>query len=223
MHERGEMANTARRGFLGRVTAGAAAVAGLLGAGATVLRAQAASTRRHAADDWMDTLPRGHRLVFDAVSPDGAEASRWWANNFFLANKTGYGVEAQDIGVILVLRHNATAYAYNDAMWAKYGAAFASSMDDLVDPSTQKAPTVNLANRGRATLEALAGQGVHVAFCGMATRRLAGDAARLTGGNVDAIHEELLRNAVRNAHVAPAGIVALSRAQERGYTFAYGG
>jgi hypothetical protein len=35
------------------------------------------------------------------------------------------------------------------------------------------------------------------------------------------INEELIANIVTNAHMVPAGIVAVSRAQERGYTFAY--
>jgi intracellular sulfur oxidation DsrE/DsrF family protein len=216
--------HAARRGFLGRLTAGAAALGSLL-AGTTSAQAQspASGPLRHEADDWMDTLPRGHRLVFDAVSPVGAEASRWWANNFLLSNESGYGVDAGKVGVIIVLRHNATAFAYSDAMWAKYGPAFAESMGPLVDPSTGRAPTTNLANQGRATLDALTAQGVHVAYCGMATRRLAGAAAKATGGDVDAIYQELMRHVVRNAHFAPAGIVALSRAQERGYTFAYGG
>ena len=42
-----------------------------------------------------------------------------------------------------------------------------------------------------------------------------------TGGNVDAIVKELTSNLVPNGHMVPAGIVAVSRAQERGYTFAY--
>ena len=47
--------------------------------------------------------------------------------------------------------------------------------------------------------------------------------ARNSGGTVDAIVEELGKNLIANAHLTPAGIVALGRAQERGYTFGYAG
>ena len=57
----------------------------------------------------------------------------------------------------------------------------------------------------------------------MATRRFAGIAARNGGGTADAIVEELGKNLVSNAHLTPAGIVAVGRAQERGYAFGYAG
>jgi intracellular sulfur oxidation DsrE/DsrF family protein len=64
---------------------------------------------------------------------------------------------------------------------------------------------------------------VHVAVCGTATRFFAGIAAGKSGMTADAVYRELVANLVRNSHVVPAGIVAVNRAQERGYTFAYVG
>ena len=69
-----------------------------------------------------------------------------------------------------------------------------------------------------AALATLAGQGVQFAVCAMATRRLAGQIAR-GGGNVDAVFAELGANLVTNGRLVPAGIVAVGRAQERGYSF----
>ncbi len=40
----------------------------------------------------------------------------------------------------------------------------------------------------------------------------------MTGGNTDTIYDELVVNIVGNARMVPAGIVAVNRAQERGYT-----
>lgn len=57
----------------------------------------------------------------------------------------------------------------------------------------------------------------------MATRRLAGGIAQSTGGNADAVYNELAANLLNNARLVPAGIVAVNRAQERGYSLAYGG
>ena len=53
----------------------------------------------------------------------------------------------------------------------------------------------------------------------MATRGIAGALADVAGGNADAIYNELVANIVTNARMVPAGIVAVNRAQERGYSF----
>ena len=43
--------------------------------------------------------------------------------------------------------------------------------------------------------------------------------ARAVGGNAEAVNKELIANLVSNARMVPAGIVAVNRAQERGYSF----
>lgn len=57
----------------------------------------------------------------------------------------------------------------------------------------------------------------------MATHRLAGGIAQSAGGNADAVYNELAANLLNNARLVPAGIVAVNRAQERGYSLAHGG
>ena len=166
----------------------------------------------------MDTLPSGHRMVFDAISPHGADDIRHYASNVFAANKSGYDVDSRDIGVIVILRHEATPYAYNDAMWAKYGGVFAAELR-----LTQKSPAANPGNAGSESFDALSALGTHYGVCGMATKRFSGILARNTGGTADAILEELGRNLIRNAHLTPAGIIAVGRAQEHGFIFGYAG
>jgi intracellular sulfur oxidation DsrE/DsrF family protein len=56
----------------------------------------------------------------------------------------------------------------------------------------------------------------------MATGRLAGTIAQATGSTAEAITAELTANLVPNAHMVPAGIVTVNRAQERGYTLCKG-
>jgi intracellular sulfur oxidation DsrE/DsrF family protein len=68
-------------------------------------------------------------------------------------------------------------------------------------------------------LDSLFKQGVQLAVCATSTRGYATSIAQATGGNADAIFNELTSNLVgKNARMVPAGIVAVSRAQERGYT-----
>src|SRR6185369_4305149 len=98
---------------------------------------------REAKDDWYDQIPGKHRLFFDSVSPDGVGSSIRFADNFFTGNKNGYGLDAPDVAVVICLRHRATQFAFNDAIWAKYGAALAES-EKFTDPKTNQAPIVNV-------------------------------------------------------------------------------
>jgi hypothetical protein len=53
----------------------------------------------------------------------------------------------------------------------------------------------------------------------MATRQLAKPLAAAAGGDAESVFKELSANLVSNSHLVPAGIVAVNRAQERGYSF----
>jgi hypothetical protein len=213
------LAEPARRRFLARLGIGTAALGALAGSALPAAAQSKEMPRRHEVDDWMDSLPTAHRMVFDAFTAAGLDDVSHYASNVFMANHTGYGLESRDVGVILILRHNATPYAFNDAMWAKYGGAFAA---EPKPGDTAKAPNTNTALGGEG-LDALSALGAHFGVCGMATRRFAGLAARSSGSTADAVVEELGRNLIRNAHLTPAGIVAVGRAQERGFAFGYAG
>jgi len=225
-----------RRSFLSRIAAGAAI------AGGTMFRSQPAAAQstsaapwrpaRHAQDDWLDQIPGSHRFIIDSTSPSGLGSALAFANNFFVANQQGYGLSNADAAVVIVLRHNSTGFAFTDAMWAKYGTPMGEAAGGFDDPKTKTKPTANLYNSGSylgvlpnngVTLDALAGRGVHFAVCQMATRRFAGAIAAAHKLDVEAIYKELTSNLVRNSHMVPAGIVAVNRAQERGYAFANAG
>src|SRR5580765_5932549 len=139
----------ARRSFLAKLGAGVTVAGTSLAAGAPPAIAQSASgsfrPARHTQDDWMDKLPGKHRLVFDTTTPAGFGAAVAYANNFLTADKDGYGLTDQDHGIIIVARHFATTFAYNDAMWAKYGKAF-PPFAALDDPKTKQRAVINVYN-----------------------------------------------------------------------------
>ncbi len=93
----------------------------------------------------MDGPPGRHRLVFDSISADGAGEALALPRNYIAANKKGYGLEPSQLATIIILRHFATVFAYDDAMWSKYGAGFAK-MSGFKDPKTNEAPDKNLYN-----------------------------------------------------------------------------
>ena len=171
---------------------------------------------RYSKDDWFDQIPGKHRLFFDTLTDGGLREARGFVNNYFDASKSGYGLEQSDLAVVLCLRHSSTPFAFGDAFWAKYGPAIAESLK-LADLTLTTNPQ-------RAQLETLAKRGVQYAVCDMASHRYAGLLARrVDGGNADAIYKEMAANLIGNARFVPAGIIAVNRAQERGYSIAYTG
>lgn len=228
--------STQRRTFLGRLAAGAAAFGAAVAGSALPL--QATSPRdefkpaRHPQDDWMDEIPGKHRLFLDAVTARGAAEAITFASNYTLANKNGYGLAAPELAIVICYRHLATPFAFGDDAWAKYGAAW-SGVLGFKDPVTGAAPVRNVwnarglpgmqPNRGVTVADAAA-RGMRFCVCDMATHAFAGMAAQATGGKADDIYEELKRGTVAGtAQFVPAGIVAVGRAQERGYAFSYVG
>ncbi len=222
-----------RRSFLTRLNSGAASLAALAvgSAGAAQGKPEAGAhwePARHDKDDWMDKQATKHRLVFDTTTPEGLAEALAFAGNFIRVNRTDYGLQDSDLAVVIVVRFHSTPFGYSDAMWAKYGTAMAAQ-SRFEDPKSKLAPRANvfnsadygdlMANRG-TTLDALFKQGVQLAVCSVATRAYAGTIAAAVGGNAEAINSELIANRVSNSgsRMVPAGIVAVSRAQERGYT-----
>ena len=181
---------------------------------------------RHAKDDWLDQLPGKHRLVFDTISYEHLSDAILFANNFIRVNRADYGLQSNELAVVIVVRHRSTPFGYNDAMWAKYGTAIALR-SKVEDPKTKEPPKINLfnsrddgdLNRGM-TLDSVFKQGVQLAVCTTSTRGYAASIAQAVGGNADEIFKELTANLVSdtNCRMVPAGIVAVNRAQERGYS-----
>ena len=110
---------------------------------------------------------------------------------------------------------------------AKYGAPIAARARIRVTrkPNSRPPPTCTTgpdygtvaANRG-TSVDSLLKRGLQLAVCSTATHNFAGVIAAKAGGNADAIYAELTANLLSNSHMVPAGIVTVSRAQERGYT-----
>jgi intracellular sulfur oxidation DsrE/DsrF family protein len=185
-------------------------------------------------DSWLDKPGTRHRMVFDSLTGEGGAEALDFANNFIHVNESAYGLKPEQLGVVVILRHMSTPYGYNQAVWAKYGKGFAEKMG-LKGDSAKAAATTNPLLKAPAMLDTppkgmewinqnslpdLAGKGVRFAVCGLATKAIAGMVAGKTG-NADAIEAEFKSNLVPGALIVPAGISALNRAQEHGYSFAY--
>lgn len=211
------------------VLTGAGSAVATLALGSSASAQSAGSVRfqpaRHAQDAWLDAVPGSHRTFIDASTWRGAAEAVLYANNLFEANKTGYSLTDRDVAVVVCLRHFATPFAFTDTIWAKYGKAMGGLLE-LADPKTKQAPATNLLlsadygmmlpNLGNS-IPAVTKRGVQFAVCDMATHFIATQLAG-TGGNADAIYKELTASLIPNSHLVAAGVVAVNRAQEHGYT-----
>ena len=209
---------------------GAAAVGVALGAKPSAAQTAGSGGRfqpaRHQQDAWLDSVAGKHRTFIDASTPRGAGEAILYANNLYESNKSGYTLAESDVVVVACMRHFATPFAYNDAMWKKYGKNF-SMMIEFTDPKTKQAPSTNLLNSGGYgmalpnlgnTIDSVVKRGTRFAVCDMATHFFASQLAMATKGNADAIYKELVANLIPNSRMVAAGVLAVNRAQEYGYT-----
>jgi hypothetical protein len=181
---------------------------------------------RHTQDAWLDAIAGKHRTFIDAATPRGAGEATLYANNLYESNKTGYSLPETDIVVVACFRHFATPFAYTDAIWAKYGKQF-STMIEFTDPKTKQPPSTNLLNAAGYgmqltnlgnTIDSVTRRGTRFAVCDMATHFFAAQLAMMTKGNADAIYKELVGNRIPSSYMVAAGVLAVNRAQEYGYT-----
>lgn len=212
-----ESRSLARRSFFSRF--GFGLIGGAAVGAAVPAQAQAPGRFdpvRHAQDDWLDQIPGTHRYIVDAPNPDGFSSAIQFTTTYFNINVNDYGLKDSDLAVILVARHSSTLFAYSDAIWAKYGKPI-SDRNKVLDPKTNQPPTVNLQ---RERLEPLIKRGLRLAVCNQASRGYAGAIAMAMGLKQDEVFEEMKANLLPNARLVPAGIVAINRAQERGFSLA---
>lgn len=237
---------THRRGFIGMLASGAAAlgltaVASQLQAAvpsSPVLQDDALTGSKSAADLWFNKLKGKHRIVYDAPHPHEIFPFAWPA--VFLMTNESTGSPASDCGVVVVLRHSAICYAMTDPMWSKYnfaevfqaghvGDAF-QAMDAKTATKTRnpfwntklgdfKVPGIGAVDIGIKNLQS---QGVMFCVCGAAMTVY----ANALSGGVKAKADEILKDwndhLIPGIQVVPSGVWALGRAQEHkcGYIFA---
>jgi hypothetical protein len=174
-----------RRSFLSRLSLGVAAFAGTSSLAAQDTQVGLAGSGRwqpthHPQDDWLDQVPGKHRMVIDMTTAENFGQALLFVANYLRINRAEYALQDADLAILMLARHRATAFAFNDAMWAKYGAAF-SQRASFNDPTTNRPPTVNVYNsaahgpnlaNGGVLLAPLLGRGVQLAVCETATRTL---------------------------------------------------
>ena len=117
-----------------------------------------------------------------------------------------YDLTDSDLAVVIVARHGTTPFAFNEAIWTKYGAIFAENMSTN-NKTLHPNPTTN---RFARQLENHAKGGLRLAVCNLTTRAYTDIIAKQTGKPAADIREELTSNTLANAVMVPAGIIAFA-------------
>ncbi|MCU0621766.1 MAG: hypothetical protein MUC69_09705 [Gemmatimonadales bacterium] len=175
---------------------------------------------------WLQRIDRPRRAVFDCAEIEEGVALHHVRVALAHYAEVEHTTDA-DWSVVLTIRHAAVPMLLNDAMWAKY--PFLGRSTELKDPASGKRPARNPFLNANVRpddrygliwpdggLDTLVRRGVIVLACGMALRRLAGELARDTKRDRDAVHEEVLANLLPGVYVLPSGIFATLRAEEAG-------
>lgn len=180
---------------------------------------------RHDLDAWMGELPGSHRVFVDASSGDGGAVALHFSRNILNAHQSAYAGEDSDYAMILCFRHYATVFAFGDPAWKKYGKEFHKLLN-FADPTTGEAPDINLMqatdrrgmpNNG-ATIDYIRSRGVQIAICDAATKSISRFLGGAGHGEADDIYKELVESAIPDSRFVSAGVMAVTRAQEYGYS-----
>ncbi len=223
------MLKTDRRGFMGRLSA-LAALLGLGSAPATLSatpRAKGPVSASPEFEAWLDGINGKHKQVFDAVSVnDGASGgfTRTWMNTM----RDTYSLDDRELSGVLVVRHAGVVLSLGNAIWEKY--KFGERYK-ITDPVTKQPAIRNpyayvkpgeLMSDDMA-LDKLLARGVKIAACGVALAGRSASSAEALKMDKDEVKKEWLAGLLPGVMVAPSGVLAVHRAQEKGCTYCYAG
>jgi intracellular sulfur oxidation DsrE/DsrF family protein len=223
---------THRRGFLGKLAAGAAAFGlGGLVAPLAADRRPTVAGRRASADPqfeaWLNKITGTHKMVFDVPEPNGGFGLAWSRVFLNTTNET-YGTTDAENSVVVVLRHGGIPLGMESGMWAKYkfGEFFkitdgATHAPAVRNPFARVKPG-ELPLPGMA-LDELVGKGVLFGICNVALAVYGGIFAKAMGLQADAVKQEWVANLLPGVQVVPSGVIAVNGSQERGCAYCFAG
>lgn len=242
---------THRRGFLGKLATGAAALGFAALASPFKLDGQdknAVSQSKRSgpeasanlADQWFNKVKGTHRVVFDVTRPNEVMPFAWPA--VFLMTNGATGSPEKDCGVVVVLRHNGIPYALQDKMWEKYNFATVFEKSGELGPGFQAAdkdiaaktrnPFFNTKHGDFAVpgigpvdigIRDLQAKGVMFCVCNAAMTVYSAIIADKMQMNPQDVMKEWTENVIPGIQIVPSGVWAIGRAQEHHCAYIFAG
>ncbi len=229
---------THRRGFLSALSKGAAAF-GLSGVLSPFNQLHAAETANREyqtypadeADQWFNQIKGKHRIVYDATQPHEIYPFAW--PKVFLLTNQKTGTPANDCGVVVVLRHTAIAYAFDDWVWSKYkfGDIFGAKdpktkASSLRNPFWKPKPgdfTLPGIGEVQIGINELQADGVMFCLCEMALAVFTGTVAGMMNMKQEDVMKDWMKGMLPGIQAVPSGVWAVGRAQEHGCAYCFAG
>ena len=242
---------THRRGFLGKLATGAAALGLTAFASPFKLDAQDKNTAAQAkkpapamsanpADQWFNKVKGSHRVVFDVTRPNEVMPFAWPA--VFLMTNGATGSSEKDCGVVVVLRHDGIPYAFQDKMWEKYNFAtvFEKSGElghgfqaaDKDSAAKTRNPFFNTKHGDFAVpgigpvdigIKDLQTKGVMFCVCNAAMTVYSAVVADKMQMKPQDVLKEWTDNVIPGVEIVPSGVWAIGRAQEHRCAYIFAG
>lgn len=203
----------ARRRFLAQL-GGIAAMAGLSRSSAAQQAAASMANPDH--DAWMQRARGEHRQLFHSTSP-GDGAAMLMALNFLDVYGADYGAAPGHVSAVIGVHGSALPIGLNDAAWDKYELGRRISVND---PDTREPARRNIfAVGGPYSIDTAINRGVVLLVCNVALKLTSGSLARARSLPEADVYNELRQAIIPGAVVVPGLVVAIGRAQEKGFTY----
>jgi hypothetical protein len=203
---------TARRGFLGQVTAAA------LGLTAGVPAVALARSATPWDDSWTARLGASHRFVFDLAELARLDTVLDQVGSLYDDYHESLGTSDSDMHVVIVIRHAAIPYAFGDRVWQKYAIGEERSVKDSAGAIASRNPGL-AASRPTAVataLDSLQRRGGTLLACSIAYRGLTESIAEKHKADAQAVRDELLAGLLPGVTLQVNGVYARLRAQDAG-------
>lgn len=229
-----EKDQTSRRGFLGSIATGAAAMGLATLSPLQQVHANPESPQtpnpEDPAENVFKSLKGKHRIVFDVVEPKFLFPFAW--PRVFLLTNMATGTPEKESNVVVVLRHEAIPYAMKDELWTKYNfAEFFKVADGEGKPVTRnifwkpekgtfKVPGFGVIEVG---INELQDSGVQFVVCNAALTVYSAMAAGKMNTKPDDVLKEWKAGLLPGITVVPSGVWAVGRAQENKCGYCYAG
>ncbi len=225
-------APTRRRGFVGRIAALAAAMAGVgVLRHAAPLHAEQMPLRTVGGPDdaWLDMLKGKFKTTFDVDAHKNGNALVQ-GKNVLDGWQDSFGVPEQDVNLVMGVRGTGIPIVLRDEIWAKYKLG---EQYGIIDPATKAASVRNLYVHSNVqpngpvsheqTVEALQKRGVIFLVC---RNTIAGATRKLVAagmGTSEQVRESLTNGMLPGVIIIPGMIIAFTEMQQRGVAYVYAG
>src|SRR6186997_1412666 len=232
---------TDRRKFIGSIASGAAAMGLATLTPSLNLHAEEKNASPGNPDDpdaWFNQIKGKHRMVFDATHPHEVFPFAW--PKVYLLTNASTGTPEKESSAVVVLRHSAIAFAFEDRLWAKYNFAKMFKVESL-GPAFQGAEAANTSSLTRNPfwkakagdfkmpglgvlpigIDELQASGVLFCVCNMAMTVYTNVVAGQMNMKPEDVMKDWMAGLLPGIQVVPSGVWAVGRAQEHGCQYCF--